>query len=115
VVASIATNNVLNPFTPFGDASLVRMANLYATVAQAGTVAELERVFSMISSDAGRLLGAPWTDISVGASADMVTFAAGAASAVVAENAPARAGWKNGRMSFQRSDAQLFPPAGCDL
>ena len=30
----VATNNVLNPFTPFGDASLLRMANLYANVCQ---------------------------------------------------------------------------------
>ena len=28
VTCSLATNNVLNPFTPFGDCSLVRMANL---------------------------------------------------------------------------------------
>ncbi|BAR61111.1 cytosine deaminase [Bradyrhizobium diazoefficiens] len=27
VLCSVATNNVLNPFTPFGDASLLRMAN----------------------------------------------------------------------------------------
>ena len=32
----VATNNVLNPFTPFGDCSLMRMANLYANVAQVG-------------------------------------------------------------------------------
>src|ERR1700710_1950212 len=35
VVCSLATNNVLNPFTPFGGCSLLRMANLYANVAQA--------------------------------------------------------------------------------
>src|SRR5882672_4149016 len=35
VLCSVATNNVLNPFTPFGDASLLRMANLYANVAYA--------------------------------------------------------------------------------
>ena len=29
---SLSTNNVLNPFTPFGDCSLIRMANLYANV-----------------------------------------------------------------------------------
>jgi cytosine deaminase len=28
VTCSIATNNVLNPFTPYGDANLLRMANL---------------------------------------------------------------------------------------
>ena len=36
VTCSIATNNVLNAFTPFGDCSLVRIANLYANVAQLG-------------------------------------------------------------------------------
>src|SRR5256714_5522084 len=35
VLCSVATNNVLNPFTPFGDASLPRMANFYANVAHA--------------------------------------------------------------------------------
>src|SRR5437879_1432814 len=35
VNCSLATNNVLNPFTPFGDCSLVRMANLYANICQA--------------------------------------------------------------------------------
>ena len=44
VVATIATNNVMNPFTPFGDASLMRMANLYANVAQIGSPAELGEV-----------------------------------------------------------------------
>ena len=33
---AIATNNVLNPFTPYGDASLLRKANLYANVVQLG-------------------------------------------------------------------------------
>src|SRR3979411_932426 len=32
VTCSISTNNVLNPFTPYGDGSLIRMANLYANV-----------------------------------------------------------------------------------
>ena len=39
VTCSLATNNVLNPFTPFGDCSLIRMANLYANIAQVGTPA----------------------------------------------------------------------------
>ena len=56
-LASIATNNVMNPFTPFGDASLIRMANLYANVAQVGTPTGLARVFDMIAGDAARLLG----------------------------------------------------------
>ena len=32
VNCTLSTNNVLNPFTPFGDCSLVRMANIYANI-----------------------------------------------------------------------------------
>ena len=31
---SDVTNNVLNPFTPYGDCSLIRIANLYANIVQ---------------------------------------------------------------------------------
>jgi cytosine/creatinine deaminase len=110
VVTSIATNNVLNPFTPFGDASLVRMANLYATAAQVGTDEGLARVFRMISSDAARLMGDPPRQIVAGAPADLVLLAAPSAGAAIAELAPAMAGWKRGRLSFRRAAARLFPP-----
>ncbi|MEK9660768.1 MAG: amidohydrolase family protein, partial [Alphaproteobacteria bacterium] len=33
----LSTNNILNPFTPYGDGSLMRIANMYANVAQRGT------------------------------------------------------------------------------
>jgi cytosine deaminase len=51
VVTTIATNNVLNPLTPYGDVSLIRMANLFANVAQIGTSAELNMVFGMITRE----------------------------------------------------------------
>src|SRR3954452_22250786 len=41
VTCSISTNNVLNPFTPYGDCSLLRMPNLYANVAQVAAVPDL--------------------------------------------------------------------------
>ena len=31
---TISTNNVLNAFTPYGDGSLTRIANLYANIVQ---------------------------------------------------------------------------------
>ena len=34
VNCSLSSNNVLNPATPYGDCSLIRMANLYANVLQ---------------------------------------------------------------------------------
>ena len=43
------TNNILNPFTPFGDGSLMRIANMYANVAQRGTREELTECFAMMT------------------------------------------------------------------
>jgi len=111
VTTSIATNNILNPFTPFGDASLVRMGNLYATVAQVGTTAGLNQIFRMISSDACRLLGSMPKQLKAGAPADLVLFAAASPAAVIAGVAPAVAGWKAGRTSFRRPAVQLNRPS----
>src|SRR5262245_39870707 len=36
VNCSLSSNNILNPFTPFGDGQLMRQANLYANVVQRG-------------------------------------------------------------------------------
>ncbi len=47
----------MNPFTPFGDASLVRMANLYANVAQLSRDEDIAQVFEMVTADAARQLG----------------------------------------------------------
>src|SRR4030081_650389 len=50
VICSLATNNVLNPFTPFGDCSLIRIANLYANIAQIGRPEQLEACLDMITT-----------------------------------------------------------------
>ena len=50
VNCSLSTNNVLNPFTPYGDGSLVRMANLYANVCHAGGAEDLAECFAMLTS-----------------------------------------------------------------
>ena len=53
VNCSLSSNNVLNPFTPFGDCSLIRMANLYANVCQVGSKTDLRDCFAMITRTAG--------------------------------------------------------------
>ena len=108
VVASLATNNVMNPFTPFGDASLMRMANLYANIAQLGASADLARVFDMIAGDAAKLLGERDTRVQTGAPADLVIFNATSPAEAVAHVAPAMAGWKDGRPSFVRPAPQIL-------
>ncbi len=50
VNANISTNNVLNPFTPFGDVSLIRMINLYANVMQVGAIDDLAGCLDLVTS-----------------------------------------------------------------
>lgn len=106
VTTSIATNNVLNPFTPYGDASLLRMANLYANVAQSASDEEIALVFAMVTASAARLLGRD-RNLAVGAPADVVVLDAPDAVAAVRTIAPTLAGWKRGRKSFVRPRAKL--------
>jgi cytosine/creatinine deaminase len=112
VLASVGTNNVMNPFTPFGDASLIRMANLYANVAHVGTATALARVFDMIASDAARLLGLSNYGIRPGSPADLVILDAASPAEAVATIAPPLAGWRRGRQNFVRPAATLAPRVG---
>ena len=108
VVTTLSTNNVLNPFTPFGDVSLMRIANLYANVAQIGAPADLAKIFDMITSFAATLVGRGRKCIEVGARADLVILDTGSAADGVAEVAPAIAGWKDGHQTFHRPPPELF-------
>jgi cytosine deaminase len=109
VVTSIATNNVLNPFTPYGDACLPRMANLYANVAQLSRAADLETVFGMIGATAARQMGFAH-GLQVGAPADIVLVDATSAEAVVREIGRAVRGWKRGRKTFEAGRPTLLRP-----
>lgn len=112
VTCSLATNNVLNPFTPFGDCSLMRIANLYANVAQVGSVEDLAGVFDMVTGAAARLMRLPDYGVAVGNPADLVLFDAPAGADAVAEIAPPVAGWRRGRPSFVRPAARLLAQPG---
>ncbi|RIY00268.1 amidohydrolase [Aureimonas flava] len=106
VTATIATNNVLNPFTPFGDASLSRMANLYANVAQLASDEEMEAVFAMVSADAARLMGRTH-DLRIGAPADFVLLDAASPAAAVREIAAPIASWRRGRLIMERPAGRI--------
>ena len=110
VNCSISTNNVLNPFTPYGDANLLRMANLYANVCQVARPRELEDCLDMVTSRAARMLRVPEYGIHVGAPADLVLLDATDGGAAVAEIAAPRWGMKAGRLSFSRMRPELHPP-----
>lgn len=110
VQCSVATNNVLNPFTPYGDGSLVRMVNLYANIAQVGRPEGLAACFGMVTDMAARMLRLGDYGVAVGNPADLVAFDAADAAGVVAEIIQPIWGMKGGRLTFQRPASRLFAP-----
>ncbi len=111
VTCSLATNNVLNPFTPFGDACLVRMANLYANIAQLGRPQELGQCLDMITSAAARLMNLEGYGIAVGNAADLIVLPCVSGASAIAEIARPVWGIKCGRRTFFNPPGQLLRPA----
>jgi cytosine/creatinine deaminase len=111
VTCSLATNNVLNPFTPFGDCSLLRMANLYANVTHVGLLADLRVCFDMVTALPARLINATDYGIAVGHPADLVVLDSRDPAMAVAELSAPLFALKRGRRSFSRAAASLHRPA----
>jgi len=110
VNCSLSTNNVLNPFTPFGDVSLIRAANLYANIAHVGARADVCECFEMITSRSARLLRLERYGVRVGDQADLVVLDAPDRASAVAELAIPLMGFKRGRQTFERAPARLLSP-----
>jgi cytosine/creatinine deaminase len=110
VTCSISTNNVLNPFTPYGDGSLIRMANLYANVCHVSRPSDLAGCLDMITGSAARLMRLDDYGIRVGAPADLVGIDARNPAEAISTLAQPLWGLKRGRMSFTRARPQLHPP-----
>jgi cytosine deaminase len=110
VTCSLATNNVLNPFTPFGDCSLIRIANLYANVAQLGDAPSLMRCLEMVTSGPAKLMNVGDYGIKVGNPADLVVLDCREEAAAVAEIVQPLFAFKRGRRSFSRALPTLHRP-----
>jgi cytosine deaminase len=110
VACSLSTNNVLNPFTPFGDGSALRIAHLYAHIAQTGGAEGMDACFRMVADEAAALIGRPPRRLEPGAPADVVVLAAASPAEAVATLAPAAFGFRAGRRSFTRPPVVLHEP-----
>jgi cytosine/creatinine deaminase len=110
VTCSIANNNILNPFTPFGDCSLLRMANLHANTLQVASKDDLTACFEMVSSDAARILNLADYGLAVGNPADFTMLDAKDESEAVAVVAPVLYAFKQGRRTVTRRPANLHRP-----
>lgn len=109
VTVAIGTNNVMNPFTPYGDASLPRLANLYANALQLGRPRDLALALSTIGAGAAAVLGNSWA-IATGAAADLVELDAPDPATAVARPAACRTAWKSGQRTVHRPPPEFAWP-----
>jgi cytosine deaminase len=112
VTCSLSSNNVLNAATPYGDCSLIRMANLHANVLQLAAPAELRALFGMLTDRSARLLNLTDYGLAVGNPADLVVIDAATPEQAIAEIRSPLAVWKRGRRSVTRQPPELLTPAG---
>jgi cytosine deaminase len=110
VTCSLSSNNILNPATPYGDCSLIRMANLHANVLQIAAPEELRELFLMLTERSARLLNLKDYGTSVGNPADLVVIDAATPEQAIAEIRPPLAVWKRGKRTVIRHPPELLAP-----
>jgi cytosine/creatinine deaminase len=110
VNCSLSTNNVLNPFTPFGDCSPIRMANLYANICQVGARGDVHECFNMITERSAKLMRLKSYGVEVGKAADLLVFDCQDAETAVAELVQPMYGFKRGRQTFTRTPVEIHRP-----
>jgi cytosine deaminase len=110
VECSLSSNNILNPATPYGDCSLIRMANLYANVLQLDSPAELRECFGMLTDRSARLLNLKDYGFAVGNPADVVIIGAHASEQAIAEISQPLAVFKHGRRTVVWHPPELLRP-----
>jgi cytosine deaminase len=110
VNCSLSSNNILNPFTPFGDCSQMRVANLYANISQVGKKADMRECFNMVTRRPAEMLRLKDYGLAIGKSADLIVVDSAGPEAAVAELAPVLYAFKRGRKTVSRQPATLHRP-----
>ncbi|MDP1967440.1 MAG: amidohydrolase, partial [Reyranella sp.] len=107
---SIGSNNILNPFTPFGDGQLLRQVNMHAIVTQRGNDDEVQALWNMATASAATLMRKDDYGIAVGGPADLVMLDAPDAITALRTVAPVLAAYKRGRRTVTREPVRLHRP-----
>jgi cytosine deaminase len=110
VKCSLSTNNVLNPATPYGDCSLLRIANMYANLQFLDRPAELRQCFELLTVRSAALLNFKDYGFKVGNPADVVVINAQSPEQAVMEIAQPVAAFKNGKQTLRWELPELLRP-----
>ena len=110
VNCSLSSNNILNPATPYGDCSLVRIANLYANVLQLDRPEQMRDCFQMLTERSARVLNLKDYGFAIGHPADVVIINAQTPEQAIAEIAQPLAAFKRGKQTLDWALPKLLRP-----
>ncbi|MEB3355393.1 MAG: amidohydrolase family protein [Synechococcales bacterium] len=109
VNVGLATNNVLNLFTPFGDGDLLKMCTLLAQVLHLGTPAQHELCLRMVTDQAAQAIGIHDVGLAPGCRADLVLLNVPSVTEAVGTAPGDRTVIKNGQVVSIRTTTQQWP------
>jgi cytosine/creatinine deaminase len=101
VTVAVATNNILNAFTPMGTGDLALMGYLMTAAAHMGTDRDVADILAMLTEHPARMLRLPDYGLRVGARADLVLWETERPAEAVTTMAPRRLVVKAGRLSLE--------------
>lgn len=110
VNVSAASDNVSDPFNPFGSYDLLQIANLNAHLAHLSGTAEIQESLQMVTSRPAQVLGLPDYGIGVGKRADLVILDATTCLDAVTTIPPRLATFKNGRLLVRAQTERSWHP-----
>ncbi|MEO1182761.1 MAG: amidohydrolase family protein, partial [Cyanobacteria bacterium J06636_28] len=108
VITGVATNNVQNLFTPFGDGDVLKICTLLAQTLQLGTVQSHIQCLAMATTQAAQAIGVTNYGIAPGNAADLVIVDAPSASEAVATAPVGRTTVKHGKIVSTTQIQQAF-------
>ena len=98
VITGIATNNVQNLFTPFGDGDVLKICTLLAQTLQLGTVKNHIQCLAMATTQAAQAIGVTNYGIAPGNAAELVIVDATSASEAIGTAPVGRTTIKHGKI-----------------
>ncbi|MCB0184015.1 MAG: amidohydrolase family protein, partial [Caldilineaceae bacterium] len=103
-----ASDNVHDPFNPFGNYDLLQIANLTAHVAHLTGTAEIQTVLEMVTTKAAQTLNLPSPAVTVGSVADLVVLDTTEPLHAVTTVPPRLATVKQGKMLLRTTITQTW-------
>jgi cytosine deaminase len=102
---SLSTNNIVNPFTPYGHPDLLRQALVAALTAHLGNVEQMAWLLDLVTVNPARALGLSDYGLDGGCRADLVVLDAATPAQAITEQAEKLWVCKNGRIVVRNARA----------